>query len=186
VRVSRWVCRIAALGVTITAAVIIANLVRGRAVSGAAVFLVPGLPAVLMGQVWAMAILSARRSPHQDGTGRRGRRTRERDPRRLFFAGLRRWQATAILVLFFLGWLSGMTAFPSLRLGNPASPAPGCPYRLVSHGASTCVSHSTYLAAGAGGQRLAAGILGAFFAMQLGVTAAELARRRTGRATHDE
>jgi len=41
-----------------------------------------------------------------------------------------------------------------------------------------CVSRATYVHVGGAEQRFAAGILGGFFAVHLGVSAAELARRR--------
>jgi hypothetical protein len=95
----------------------------------------------------------------------------------LFFEGLPLRQANALLVLAFLCWLTAMTAFPSLLSGNPTSPGPGCQYRLVDHGDYSCVSRSTWLAAGAAEQRFVAGILAAFFVLHLGMAAAELRRR---------
>jgi hypothetical protein len=82
------------------------------------------------------------------------------------------------LAVGLLGWVAAMTSFPSLWLGNPTSSAPGCPYRLVSHGDFTCVSRATYIHVGAAEERFVAGIVGCFFAFHLTMSAAELARRR--------
>jgi hypothetical protein len=177
VRLSLWISRVAAVGVVIAAALVIANLILGRPISGAVALLLPAVPAVAVGQAWAIAIVVARQIPRRPAS--RWRVPAERDPRRVFFQGLPTWQVNAVIAVFFLGWLSGMTAFASLTSGSPTSPAPGCPYRLVNHGTYDCVSRSDYLAAGAAGQRLAAGILGAFLAVHFGVAAGELRRRRT-------
>jgi hypothetical protein len=180
IRLSRAARVVAGLGVAIGAAVVLANLVRGRAVPGVVVLLIPAVPAVFVGQLWAIAILVARhdRSSGSDGRPSRWRMTTNPDPRRFFFQGLPLWQANTLLVIFFLAWVTGMTAFRSLISGSPTSPTPACPYRLVDHGTYSCVSRSKYLAAGAAGQRLAAGVLAGFFAIHFGVAAAELRRRR--------
>jgi hypothetical protein len=47
--------------------------------------------------------------------------------------------------------------------GGPGRPSQNCPWPLTNHGVSTCVDHSTYLAAGAGVQRFTTGIALLFF-----------------------
>ncbi|HJU36927.1 MAG TPA: hypothetical protein VJ716_05870 [Gaiellaceae bacterium] len=180
VRASRAVRAIAALGLAVAATIVLANLGRGRSVPGVTVLLFLGIPALVVGQLWGIAVLVARQegSPEAGWLRARWRFKPVGGSRRFFFGSLPSWMANAILVVFFLGWLSAMTAFPSLLSGNPTSPAPGCRYRLDNHGEYSCVSRSTWLAAGAAEQRFVAGVLGAFFVFHLGLAAAELRRRR--------
>jgi hypothetical protein len=179
VRVGRGVRVVAAVGVAIATAILLANLIRGQKVAGLVELLFPAIPALIAGQLWGIALLVARwdRAPASD-------RPRSRwpfntgDPRRMLFGGLQIWQANALLAVFFLSWIAGATAFRHLWLGGPTSPAPGCRYRLVNHGEYSCVSRSTYLAAAAAEQRLAAGVLLGFFVLHFGIAAGELRRRR--------
>ncbi len=164
------------LGAAVAAAVVLANLVRGK---------VPGL--TLLGsrrfRRWSPGSSGASRSSSDERSGREGSprkgwfRGTEQDPRRLFFEGLPLRQANALLAIAFLGWFAGITAFPYLISGGPAAPTPRCRYRLVNHGEYT-VSRSTYIGARDAEQRLVAGILCGFFVIQFGIAAAELRRRR--------
>jgi hypothetical protein len=47
--------------------------------------------------------------------------------------------------------------------GGPGRPSQNCPWPITDHGSTTCVAHSTYLAAGAGVQRFTAGVALLFF-----------------------
>ena len=75
---------------------------------------------------------------------------------------------------FFIGWLFGITAFPSLTNGNPTKGSPRCPWPLEDHGVITCVSHATYLQAV---QRLIRWSPYGIFAMHFGVALSEVRRR---------
>jgi hypothetical protein len=180
--VSRGACTAAAIGLAFTIAVALATLARGRPVGSANVLLVPGVLVVFAGQAWAIAVLLARRPAERRPKGPWSRRVNrvasERDPRKFFFDGLPVGQANVLAVVALLSWLAAMASFPSLASGGPTSPAPGCPYRLENHGSYKCVSRATYIHVGAAEQRFVAGILGGFLVIHLGVSAAELARRR--------
>jgi hypothetical protein len=161
-------------------AVIVANLVRGQKVPGLAELLFLAFPAVVAGQLWAIAVLIARWGPSAGG---RWYRASWRSWPREFFAGLRWWETTCVMATFFLAWLIAVTAISRLRHGGPTSPTRSCQYRLVNHGVYSCVSRSTYIAVGAAEQRLVAGVLAGFFVAHLGFAAAELRRRGKASAT---
>lgn len=186
--VSRGVGALAACGLAIAAALVLATLALGRPIGSAGVLFIPSFPVLAVGQLWGIAVLSARGSEEEDRGRRSGRwglgvGAELATGRRLFFEGLPVRQANTLLVLAALGWLAAATAFLSLIHGGPASPIPGCQYPLVSHGSYSCVSHETYVHVGAAEQRLVAGIWSGFFAMHLGIAAAELARRRANAAS---
>jgi len=128
VRVGRGICSATGAAASVALAIVLTNLIRGRAVPGVTILLVVGIPTLVAGQLWAVAILLGRRNRAE---------------------------------------------------GGPTSPTPRCRYRLVDHGVYSCVSRSTYFAAGAAQQRFAAGIPGGFFVIQFDLAAGELRRRRT-------
>ena len=101
-----------------------------------------------------------------------------RSPIKFFFGDLPRSLAGSLLTLAGLGWLSVMTAFPSIARGGPAGSADGCAYRLSSHGTFSCVSRQTFDQTGAGEQRFAAGILLAFFCLHTGAALGHIRSRR--------
>jgi hypothetical protein len=171
---------ITACGLVVSVGLVLFDLIFDRQLSAADWLLIPGIPAVALGQVWGLIVLGAR---HPQDVRRRWFRSSVKarpgeSARRFFFEGLPKLQANGMLGIALLGWLAAMTAFPSLSSGGPASGTPGCPYRLNDHGDYRCVSHTAYDHAGAASQRFACGILAAFFSIQLGIAAAELARRR--------
>ena len=53
------------------------------------------------------------------------------------------------------------------NLGGPGTPTPSCRWTLDNQGTVTCVSHATFIAAGAGLQRFASGIALFFYAFIL-------------------
>lgn len=153
----------------IAAAVAVAALVRARPAPEVAFLLIPAIPLVVVGQVWA--ILSIRRSKPPRSPNRWGRRpvaTSSWNPRRFLFGSLDTRVSAALLVTAFLGWLLAMTAFPTLAGGQPGGHTATCAYVLSNHGSNMCVSRSAYLRAGAAEQRFASGILLAFFAVHCG------------------
>jgi hypothetical protein len=172
------VCAIAAVGLATAAALVLGSLTFDRSLGPTGVLLIASFPAVFAGQAWALAIQTARGKVDIFST---------RQPRWLFgvrvpvFASLPAWCTYALVVVALSGWVAAMTCWPSL-IGHPTSSVPGCPYRLVSHGYFTCVSRATYLHVGAAEERFTAGIVGFFFALQLTMSAAELARRRAAAA----
>ena len=184
VRAGRGVCVATAVGVAVAATILLTNLIRAEKVAGVLGLLFLAVPALVVGQLWAIAVLLARLD--RSGPSARGSRWRinTADPR-VFFEGLPPWQAFAVMVVFVLSWVAGATAFRHLGSGGPTSPAHGCPYRLVNHGEYSCVSRSTYIAAAAAEQRLASGAFLGFFVVQFGVAAAEL-RRRRGRTSDED
>jgi hypothetical protein len=186
-RISRGVGALAACGLAIAAAVVLATLALGRPIGSVGVLFIASFPVLAIGQLWGIAVLSARGSEGEDRRRRSGRwglgvGAEFATGRRFFFEALPVRQANTLLVLAGLGWLAAAAAFPSLIHGGPASPIPDCRYPLVNHGSYRCVSHETYVHAGAAEQRFFAAIWGSFFAMHLGIAAAELARRRGGKS----
>jgi hypothetical protein len=95
-----------------------------------------------------------------------------------FFGGLPKWAVYALVAAIWLGWLAAITSFPALLQGNPGESAPGCPWPLVNHGVTVCVSHARYQEAAAAVERGLAGVLMFFFVVHAGVALSEVARRR--------
>ena len=179
-RLSRAICVVAACGLIVSVSLVVFDLVYWRQLSGATILLIPAITAIAAGQIWGLMVLGARRPRNARKTrssfsvmARPGETTRE-----FFFSGLPRVPSYALLTVAALGWLAAMTAWPELTIGGPASGTAACPYRLDNHGVYNCVSRRTFNHAGAASQRFASGILAGFFAIQLGISAAELARRR--------
>lgn len=175
--VGRLVAGLASLGATVALAIGLTALIRGEPTRGIGVLLVFAVPVVFVGQIW-LIVLGRARMPSGRGWRGRSRMFGVRDARALFFGSLSWATAGPLLVLAFLGWLSAMTAFPSIANGGPTSPSSSCRYRLDSHGATSCVSREIYEHAGAGEQRFAAGILLAFFALHAGGALGGLAERK--------
>ncbi len=165
---SRATCVVAGSGLIVAVFISLAALVRGRPFDPAVWLLIPGAPAVFLGQAWGIAVLTARRPPVSGGA------------RRFFFDGLPKLRARVLLAIAALAWISTMVALAGLRDGVPDGGSPACPYRLNNHGSVTCVSRAVYEHTGASEQRLAASVLAGFFVMQFGIAAAELTRRRVG------
>ncbi len=178
--VGRVVACAAALCAAGAVLVIVALLVRDKPLNGATTLLIPAIPTLAVGQLWMIASLNAR-TPRYTGGWRdrmRASRATRGNPRAFFFRDLPSWLGRTLLALAFLGWVSAATAFPALMHGGgPADAGDGCPYRLSSHGTYTCVSKQTYQHAGAGEQRLAGGVLLAFFAIHTGAALGGLRRR---------
>jgi len=156
-------------GIAVAVTLIAASLVRGGPAGGTGVLWVPGILLLAAGQVWAILVITARQPP---GTGRRFRietgqaRSISRDLR-AYFGPLDRRVTRTVAALCVIGLVSFITAIFSTRHGGPAGPGGGCAYRVASHGVYTCVSKSAYDLAGAGEQRIAAGIFLFFFAVHL-------------------
>jgi hypothetical protein len=172
VRVTRGVCAVASVGLATAAALVLGTLAFDRSLGPTGVLLVTSFPVVFAGQAWVVAVQTARGSDVIFSTRRPRSFFRVRVP---VFASLPVWCTYGFVAVALLAWVAAMASWPSL-LGHPTSSAPGCPYRLVSHGDFTCVSRATYLHVGAAEERFAAGIAGFFFAFHLTMSAAELAR----------
>jgi hypothetical protein len=169
-RVARCLAVADTVGIAVAVALIAASLVRGGPAGGTGVLLVPGILLLAAGQVWAMLVMTARRPP---GSGRSrflpevgGGRSIGQDLR-AYFGPLDRRVTRTVAVLFVIGSLSFITAIFSTWHGGPAGPGGGCAYRVESHGVYTCVSKTAYDLAGAGEQRIAAGVFLFFYAMHL-------------------
>lgn len=180
-RISRAICVIAGCGLIVSILLAVFDLVYQRQLSLAAILLIPAVPAIAAGQIWGLMVIGARRPQNARKTRwsyRVSARWNEATAREFFFDGLPKTPSYVLLAVAALGWLAAMTAWPELIHGGPVSGRAGCPYRLNNHGVYSCVSHRTFNHAGAASQRFASGILAAFFAIHLGMSAAELARRR--------
>jgi uncharacterized protein DUF2510 len=178
----RWLFRAAGAGAAIAAVVIALTVVEDRPVGGVGLLLLPGIPLVFAGQLWAIGLINARRPRPPGGwrTRMRAQVQMQMNPRAFFFPTLPKATAYGVMGLFFLGWLSATTAFPALSAGNPTRGGPGCPWALDDHGRVTCVSHARYEHAGAAGERVAAGVLMGFFVIHAAVAADDLRRRGRG------
>lgn len=165
-------------------AIIVAALIRQRPTPGLTALLIPAIPTILLGQVWMIGLMTARQSPRPHGWRVRTRQgwgrqiSSFRSPIKFFFGDLPPAIAGPILSLAVLGWLSAMTAFPSIARGGPAGSGDGCAYRLSNHGTFSCVSRHVFEQAGAGVQRFAAGILLSFFCLHTGAALGNLRERR--------
>jgi hypothetical protein len=175
-----------ALATVVSAGLIVAALVLLRPLPGVGALLVPAIPLLFGGQIWAIIIVNKRN---------RVRRSRLKGLRKLwasstrfqdFFGPLPSRTVATIAGVFFLGWLSAMTAFPGLSQGGPSGASPECPYQLNNHGTYACVSKARYQQAGAAEQRLAAGVMLGFFSVHLGVAYSEVVRRRSEAPPPDE
>jgi hypothetical protein len=181
-RINALIAILAGVGVLATAAIVIAVLVRGRSLPFVAAGLVLGIPTLIAGQLWMIGLGIARQPPRRRSFRARVRgswRHQQLSPFKLFFGDLDSQLVALCFGLFAAGWLAGVTAFPSLTNGGPAGAGNGCRYRLSNHGSYTCVSKSTYEAAGAAEQRLAAGILLAFYAIHTGAALGSLPARQS-------
>jgi Protein of unknown function (DUF2510) len=168
---------LAGVGVLATATIVVAVLVRERPVSFVSAGLLVGIPTLIAGQLWMIGLGMSRQPPRPRGFQARIRGSwslRQVSPVKLFFGDLDSRLVTLCFGLFVAGWLAAVTAFPSLTNGGPASAGNGCRYRLSNHGSYTCVSKRTYQAAGAAEQRLAAGVLLAFYAIHAGAALGSL------------
>jgi hypothetical protein len=165
-------------------AIIVAALIRQRPTPELTALLIPGILTVLSGQIWMIGLMIARQAPRPRGWRARSRQglgqqvASFRSPIKFFFGDLPPSIAGPILSLAVLGWLSAMTAFPSIAQGGPAGSGDGCAYRLSNHGTFRCVSRHVFEQAGAGEQRFAAGILLAFFCLHAGAALGNLRERR--------
>jgi hypothetical protein len=136
------------------------------------------IPLVFAGQVWTIAVARSRMA-------RTARRRRIRDTGemlRLVFGTLDPAAVATIMVVFVGGWLTAMSGFAAVPRGGPAEPSADCRYRLQNHTVYTCVSKAEYDRAGAGEQRIIAGILLGFLTVHTGVALSVLAgRSKTGK-----
>ncbi len=170
---------LSALAVATAAAVVIADLIRERQAS-LKWLLGPAIPLLVIGQVWSTAVMRAWTDSAALGTWPRGMSSQRRPSlsHKTLTVYLPKPIVFGLEATFILGWLVGFTAIFWARDGGPAVPTATCRWPLVDHGLTTCVSHATYLEAGAALQRLVAGVLMGFFAMHLLLALAQRVRRR--------
>jgi hypothetical protein len=164
----------------IAAVIVAVTLVADRPVPDAGPLLIPGIPLLVVGQLWAIAIISARRPRSARGFRERlaAQWRGQLSSRTVFFPDLPAPAAHAIGAIFVLAGIAAFTAISSLGQGGPSAALPRCPWPLDSHGVITCVTHAAYLRAGAASERGFAGVLLAFFVIHFGVAESELIRRQ--------
>lgn len=151
------------------AAVAVAALIREQPVPHAALLLIPGVPLVAVGQLWMIAIIRSRMSPRAGRSwSRRPPFPSSWNPRKVVFGSLGTRTSAVLFLAALGGWLLAMTAFPTLVNGGPDGHSATCAYVLANHGSRTCVSRGAYQRAGAAEQRVAAGILLAFYCLHCG------------------
>ena len=153
------------IGIGGCAGLVLASYVRHRPVDGLALLLVPAVPVLITGQLWAIVYLRRRRSP--------GSKLWE------LLGGLGKGVAVALIVLAAGGWLAAFTTGAAgLSNGGTDGGSAGCPYRLRQHTEVSCVSRAEYLRAGAAEQRFAGGVLLGFFSMHAAAALAGAVRHR--------
>jgi hypothetical protein len=183
-RVDRVVAWLAGLGLACSACVALYALAARRPVpSGVVVLLIPGIPTLAVGQLWAIGVLQARTPKVSGGWLARVRRQSnlQRNPRRYLFGGLSAAQGYGLVGVIGAAWVIAVTAaIGSFSNGSAVRGAAGCRWALENHGVMRCVSHATSQHTMAAAQRFASGILCVFFAIHFGVAAGELRRRRGG------
>ena len=155
------------VAIAVALALIAATLVLGRPLGGVSLLLGPGVLLLIVGQLYAIVVIRARRPPR---TGRRF----PRDPNRgrsisgdlsSYFGPLDRRVTRVVAALCVIGFLSFITGIFFTFHGSPAGSGGGCAYRLSAHSIDTCVSKTAYELAGAALQRMVAGIFLFFYAM---------------------
>jgi hypothetical protein len=177
-RVGSAVRATAASALAISLVIVVTTLITDRPIPHAGLLLIPAIPVVAVGQLWAIAAMLARRPSRRRGWRGRFSSVGSRGPRKFFFDGLPTRAANVLVAVFYGCWLTAVLTFLSLTSGGPASAGGACRYRLESHGTFKCVSHATYVHVGAAEQRFAAAVLAGFFVIHVGASAAELVRRR--------
>ena len=175
-RVPRFICVAtgsALLGATLLTLTL---LIRDRPIPGAAWFLLPAIPILVLGQVWAItsSIRDSRAATKSQGW--LSRMTRAATPP--WFKGLPRPLGGAVVALAAVGVLSAVGAIPGISGGNPERGPASCPYRLDNHGVITCVNHARYVRAQVASERFFTGVFTGFYAMQFGLAAAVVGRSR--------
>ncbi len=125
--VGRLIAYAAALCATGAFLLGVTALIRDKPLHGVAVLLIPAIPTLAVGQLWAIALINARR-PRRTGGWRdrmRASQAMSWNPRTFFFGDLPSRFARPLLLMAFLGWLSAMTAFPALANGGRLVPVMG-------------------------------------------------------------
>ena len=165
----------AGLALIVTGSVIVAAWVRDRPTSGLGILVIPAVPILGVGQLWAIGQMRLRqprrpsgRRRFSYGVSRSGGSFSLTDQRKFFFGDLRPALGNLLLACFFAGWIAGFVAVSGLNAGTPTGARPGCPFPLQSHGAITCVTRGAYQHVGATDQRFTAGVLFSFFSLDLG------------------
>jgi hypothetical protein len=174
------------IAVTVAFVILMADLIGEQPLTGLGFVLIPAIPLLAVGQIWMIVTMNSRRTPRPKGLlGKRISRSiyRPRDNGATFFGGLSRRGGNVVMAGFVLAWLLAMTAVPWITNGNPASGTPRCPWQLDNRDVFTCVSHHTYLSAGASEQRFLTGILMGFYVAHFGVAQSEVKLRQRPAST---
>jgi Protein of unknown function (DUF2510) len=121
VRVSRAVMAAAGAGILIAAVIVLLTLVRARPLPGLVLLVIAAVPALLAGQLWAIAVMKSRVSRGSGGWLQRSATTvGSGSGMRQVVLGTLRARAVYPLVTFcFLGWLAAMSGILALRNGSP-------------------------------------------------------------------
>ena len=163
------------IGSLVAILVLGAGMLRGTPISGLAVLAIVAIPLLIAGQLWTIAVIWSRKT----STLRRRPVAGHLEFLRLVFGPLNPAAVAVIVVVFVAAWLAAMSGFSAVTRGGPTAPSADCPYRRQNHTGYTCVSKADYDRAGAGEQRIFAGVLLCFLSMHTGTALSVLARRRT-------
>lgn len=174
-RLAAWVRTLTGVGALVATGVLAVATARHRPVPGAAFLLLPGIPLLAAGQIWAILTLGG---PNLRPRGRRRPPLPSLDSVVAFFE---RVPAAVSLVLFaamIFASVSVSNSFGPLGGGQPSRGRGDCPYELNSHGAISCVSRATYEQAVTSEQRAGAGTFAGLLAFQCLASWSDLGRRR--------
>ncbi len=173
----------------VAASVVACTFVVG-AVPGAAYLVLPGVPVLVAGQLWSLAVLKERAAERR-GTGGWWSRNRFRlgDAR----GGLPGPVGVVFLVLFYGAVLLASVPFVvgfvtttsgDAQYGVPTDDPSSCEHSVNDHGAYRCLTQSEYEAMQAFEQRFIACVFFGFFVAHCGVATGEVLLRRSGGPTH--
>jgi hypothetical protein len=172
VRAGRCVRALIGAGLATSLLLLAATLVLGRPVPGSWWLMAAAFPLLFAGQVWSVGIVAARPVGGPNVLA--------------VFEGLVQWQRKAGLTLLLVGACAVLLAvarYPGLDGTQPAGSAtPGCTYPVKSsNGDYGCESAHAHEARELSTERGIEGLGTIFLTFQLGVTTAELRRRRARR-----
>ena len=125
-RVSRAVRALAAAGFVVAFGVVLGTLLSGERFHHPAWVLIPGIPVVIAGQVWSIAILLSRQQEGVVGSARKWRVPFTGDTLQLLFGDLPRGRASFFVALVFLAEVA--------TFGIPAINSTGSPPQRFAAG----------------------------------------------------
>lgn len=151
------------------AIVAIASFAARCPIPGLAFAAIPGVPLLVVGQLWCIVVQQRRRSVGSISTVTKF----------LWSGDLSGRERRILDACWFAAALIAGTSLLWLRDGGPTDATSACRWPLQNHSTITCVSHQRYLSTGAAVQRGSVATFGAFFVVHYRIALGELRRWRT-------